>query len=379
MNGCVGGIVCRFGLTVAAGAWLFRVIYTFMENNPFMAQRKVEIFIHTTEKEDLSGFLERNEVSGTWWADLNEGMCKAAFLSQAENSEALIDRLDKKYSETPGFRIILSPVEAVIPRVAEEEAEPEEEPEEKVPEKKVFLLRISRAELYDDIKDFSEMSRNFLIMVVLSSVVAGIGILNDNIPVLVGAMVIAPLLGPNLALAFGTVLGDIPLVRTSAVTGLLATVISLVIAFAWGVFYRVDTGMLQDPGIRMSDIVLAFMSGAAGAVTILRGGASALVGVMVAVALLPPLIRAGLFAGGGYWMQSMHAFLVFMANTICVNLAGILTFIIAGITPKYWWEEKKARNYSRRAAFVWAFLLLILVVVVILLNLYSEGFVEEIP
>jgi len=82
-------------------------------------------------------------------------------------------------------------------------------------------------------------------------------------------------------------------------------------------------------------------------------------------------MRAGLFAGGGYWMQSMHAFLVFLANTICVNLAGILTFIVAGITPKYWWEEKKARQYSRKAMAVWTILLLVLVAVVILLNLYK--------
>ncbi len=60
----------------------------------------------------------------------------------------------------------------------------------------------------------------------------------------------------------------------------------------------------------------------------------------------------------------MHAFLVFLANTICVNLAGILTFIVAGITPKYWWEEKKAKKYSRKAMVLWTILLLLLVAVV---------------
>jgi len=215
------------------------------------------------------------------------------------------------------------------------------------------------------------MNRNFIIMVVLSSVVAGIGILSESIPVLVGAMVIAPLLGPNIALAFGTVLGDVKLVRKSAVTGGISTAIALGIAFAWGMFYSVELGNLHVVGIRLSDIVLAFVSGAAGAITILRGGSASLVGVMVAVALLPPLMRAGLFAGGGHWTQSMHAFLVFLANTICVNLAGILTFILAGITPKYWWEEKKARSYSRKAMMVWTILLLVMVAVVILLNIYG--------
>lgn len=335
-----------------------------------MALRKIEIFIPQTEKDALADFLERNEVIDLWWSQLEDKMVTAAFLSKAEDTEELVDRIEKKYHELDGFRIILSPVEAFIPMAeeVEEEATPAEENKEK---KKVYLLRISRAELYDDINEFSEMNRNFIIMLVLSSIVAGIGILSDSIPVIVGAMVIAPLLGPNIALAFGTVLGDIPLVRRSAITGLIATAIALVIAFAWGMFYSEQLGSLNVVGIRLSDIILAFVSGVAGAITILRGGSASLVGVMVAVALLPPLMRAGLFAGGGHWMQSMHAFLVFMANTICVNLAGILTFIIAGITPKYWGEEKKARSYSRRAMMVWGILLVIMVAVVVLLNLYS--------
>ncbi len=335
-----------------------------------MSQRKIEIFLPASHKDELVEYLERNEITEPWWNVSGEERVMAGFLSEAESAEEIIDRLEKKYTDIPGFRIILSPVEAVIPRQGEieEEAPVEEEKKEK---KKIFLLRISRAELYDDITDFSEMNRNFLIMVVLSSVVAGIGILTENIPVIVGAMVIAPLLGPNIALAFGTVLGDISLVRKSAITGLVATAISLIIAFAWGMFYSVELGTINDVGIRLSDIMLAFVSGAAGAVTILRGGSSSLVGVMVAVALLPPLMRAGLFAGAGQWTQSMHAFLVFLANTICVNLAGILTFIIAGISPKYWWEEKKAKKYSQRAMLIWTILLLVLVAVVVLLNIYD--------
>jgi uncharacterized hydrophobic protein (TIGR00341 family) len=336
-----------------------------------MAQRKVEIFIHSAEKESLREFIGKNEISESWWYILEDDMVKAGFMADAENTEDLIDRLEKKYAEIPGFKIILSPVEAVLPRKEEAEEEEVKETDEEKEVKKVFLLRISRAELYEDVTGFSEMSRNFLIMVVLSSVVAGIGILTDNIPVLVGAMVIAPLLGPNIAIAFGTVLGDVSLVRRSAVTGMVATVIALLIAFAWGAFFSVEPNMVRDPGIRLSDIVLAFMSGAAGAVTILRGGSSSLVGVMVAVALLPPLIRTGLLAGGGLWTMSLHAFLVFLANTICVNLAGILTFITAGITPKYWWEEKKAKKYSIRAMMIWGILLLILIAVVVSLNVYD--------
>ncbi len=336
-----------------------------------MSQRKVEIFIHLNQKDELAEFLRRNEIAESWWSQLEENMFIVGFLGQAEHTEEFIDRLEKKFVDSPGFRIILSPVEAVLPRKEEKEEDKPADNELKPERKKIYLLRISTAELYEDITGFSEMNRNFLIMLVLSSVVAGIGILTENIPVIVGAMVIAPLLGPNIALAFGTVLGDVSLVRKSAITAAVATAISLAISFSWGMFYSVELGTVQNVGIRLSDIILAFVSGAAGAVTILRGGSSSLVGVMVAVALLPPLMRTGLFAGAGYWMQAMHAFLVFLANTICVNLAGILTFIVAGITPKYWWEAKKAKKYSRKAMVLWTILLLLLVAVVVLLNMYK--------
>jgi uncharacterized hydrophobic protein (TIGR00341 family) len=336
-----------------------------------MSQRKVEIFLHTNQKESLTEFLAKNEITDIWVSALDDQMILCGLMTRAEEAEDLIDRLEKKYDDTPGFRIILSPVEAVIPRREDPVEPPNEEAQPKKPKNKILLLRISRAELYDDITAFSEMNRNFIIMVVLSSVVAGVGILTENVAVIVGAMVIAPLLGPNIALAFGTVLGDIPLVKKSALTGGVATLIALIISFAWGMFYSAELGDMHIAGIQLSDILLAFVSGAAGAVTILRGGSSSLVGVMVAVALLPPLMKTGLYAGGGYWVNSMHAFLVFLGNTICVNLAGILTFIIAGITPIYWWEEKKAKKYSRNAMIVWTLLLLFMVVVVILLNIYN--------
>lgn len=334
-----------------------------------MAQRKVEIFINTSQKEELRASLEKNEVKDVWWGEMADAKAMAGFLTDAEMAEDLFDRLEKKYAGSPDFRIIISPVEAVIPREEkEEEVEPAEDKEDK---KKIFLLRISRAELYDDILSFSSLDRNFVIMVILSSFVAGIAIMTENMPVLVGAMVIAPLLGPNIAIAFGTVLGDVELVRKSAITALISTCIALLISFGWGLFFREQLMTISNTEIQLSDIVLAFVSGAAGAVTILRGGSSSLVGVMVAVALLPPLMRTGLYAGGGQWTQSMHAFLVFLANTICVNLAGVLTFVIAGLSPKYWWEEKKAKRYSRRAMLMWTVLLLVLVAVVLLLNVYN--------
>lgn len=223
--------------------------------------------------------------------------------------------------------------------------------------------------MLEDVFEYSELNRNFVILVILSAVVGGIGILKDNIAIIIGAMVIAPFLGPNVSLAFGTVLGDIDLVRKSIRTGLAALFLALAISFLWGLLYTGDMREISRTEIKLSDIVVALASGIAGTIAILRGTSAIIVGVMVAVALLPPLLKTGLLAGEGYWEYSFYALLIFTANTICVNIAGIVTFFLAGIRPKYWWEEQKARKYTFRAAGIWFTLLIILTAIVIYLNL----------
>ena len=89
---------------------------------------------------------------------------------------------------------------------------------------------------------------------------------------------------------------------------------------------------------------------------------------MVAVALLPPLVLCGLLLGGGLLFASFKAFLLFAANVICLNLAGVLTFWVAGIKPTQWWEAKKAANRTRKAMIVWGISLIVLVVLTYLLT-----------
>ncbi|MFC2107105.1 TIGR00341 family protein [Bacteroidota bacterium] len=328
-----------------------------------MSLRKVEIIIESSFIKDLDAFLVKNKISKKWWYKISEKSVKYEFIIEAENSEDILDKLDKKYLKQENTEIIISPIEALMPKKVDSE-----ENLKTPPNTSTGLLRISRVELMHDISDYAEPSRNFIIMMIFSSVVAGIGILQDNIAIIIGAMVIAPMLGPNISLSFGTVLGDIALVKKSSKTMLLATTMALSISFFWGLLYVGSMEDIARTKINLSDIVIAFVSGAAGAVSILRSSSSSLVGVMVAVALLPPLIKSGLLAGAGQWEYSLYALLIFISNTICVILASILTFYLTKIRPKYWWEEKKAKKYTKRAIILWSFLLLLLICIVIILN-----------
>jgi uncharacterized membrane protein len=113
---------------------------------------------------------------------------------------------------------------------------------------------------------------------------------------------------------------------------------------------------------------LALASGAAGALAFTTGLPSALIGVMVAVALMPPLVAFGMLLGGGYPAQSLGPLLLLATNVICLNLAAVGTFVAKGIRPRTWWEAERAKTAVRRAALVWGLLLAALVAILLVIG-----------
>jgi len=124
--------------------------------------------------------------------------------------------------------------------------------------------------------------------------------------------------------------------------------------------------------VRLDSVVLALASGSAGALAFTTGLSAALIGVMVAVALLPPLVTFGLLLGAGYWNPALTALQLFLINIICINLAGVVTFLLQGIRPAKWWEAEKAKKATRTAIVSW-FLVLVLLVIVVL---FWQGWFE---
>jgi len=109
------------------------------------------------------------------------------------------------------------------------------------------------------------------------------------------------------------------------------------------------------------DLALALCAGCAGVLSLTRGASAALVGVMVAVSLLPPLVVGGLLLGSGHPRQALGALELFLCNVICVNLAGVVTFLWRGVRPLSWWEAGRARRATRTALGIWGALLALLV------------------
>jgi uncharacterized hydrophobic protein (TIGR00341 family) len=333
-----------------------------------MPLRLLEFMLDKKEFEDLPGQLEDIQIVQIWMTGTSDTKGMVRILHQSENTEALSDKLSQLYEVSEDFRLILLPVEAAIPPVEPPEEKEEAEPDEKEKAKK-RTQRISREELYEDLTHASRLTPVYAITVALSAIVAAIGLVSANIPIIIGAMLIAPLLGPNVALGLASALGDLDLARRSLLVIVVGIAIGIALSSIMGVFLHVDVNA-PEIAIRtkttVSYVVVALAAGSAGTLAFTGGIPAVVVGVMVAVALLPPLVVTGLLIGSGNWLQAAGAFVLLMVNITCINLAAVATFLLQRVRPRTWWEAERAKRATRVAIILWVAVFLILLVLLFL-------------
>jgi uncharacterized hydrophobic protein (TIGR00341 family) len=197
-------------------------------------------------------------------------------------------------------------------------------------------------------------------MTALSSIVASVGLYQSSLVILIGSMVIAPSIGPSMALSLATSLGDLPLLHRSFLTGLAGVTITFILSVIIGSLVPLDINSAEVASrthASFGDLTVAFMSGCAGALAFTTGVSTILIGVMVAVSLLPPLVTFGMLLGGGQISPAMGALSLFFMNMICVNLSGIITFVAQGIHPLKGKEEKIAKKAIFISSALLAFML----------------------
>jgi uncharacterized hydrophobic protein (TIGR00341 family) len=316
-----------------------------------MSLRLIEIYHKRAQAEELGFLLQDISFIEIWHDHLPDETTITKILLNSEDVDAVVSTLNNFYSKSGGFRLVILPVEATIPRIEKEEPE----------KKKKDSERISIEELYQKIEKNANLNFRYFIMAILASLVASIGLVKNDVAIIIGSMVIAPLMGPHIALSFSTALADKKLAFKTIPTIITGISIAIAIGFIGGKilnFNPFSSQLASRANVGYYDIILALASGIAGVYATVKGFQEALVGVMVAVALLPPLVATGIFAGGGYSVSALSAFILFLVNSICINLSGVLTFFFSGIKPIYWWEEKKAKKAVAISVLIWLSLLI---------------------
>lgn len=329
-----------------------------------MPLRLIEITASGAAAPELATLLEEHHIVDLWASDGEGNSGLARIVVDAGQAEAVTDALVDRYGSEEGFRLTVTSLEATLPKVEAAEKEDEEERQEEASNSR----RISREELYEDLAHSSRLTPTYAVMVALSALVAAVGLIRGDVAVIIGAMVIAPLLGPNIALSLASTLGDFDLAKRSLKTAWVGAMIAAAISVIAGMFLDVDPGnaeLARRTQVSLGDILLALSAGAAGTLAFTSGVPAVVVGVMVAVALLPPLVAAGLFLGAGHGALAFKALLLMLTNVTCVNLAAVLTFFLQKVRPRNWWEEDRAKKATRIAAAIWVLTLLVLLVLIV--------------
>jgi len=219
-------------------------------------------------------------------------------------------------------------------------------------------------ELREAMSDSARPGVNYFVLIILSCIIATLGLLLDSPAVVIGAMLVAPLMSPIMGFSLGMVLGDVRLIRLSIEAVFKGVALAIVIAVFTGIlspFQELTGEIMARTQPTLLDLVVALASGMAGAYALARKEVgAALPGVAIAAALMPPLGVVGLGLSLGEPQVVGGAFLLFVTNIAAISLAGVLVFTVLGVRPQNWLPEMRRR--MQRSLMGFALLLLVIAI-----------------
>jgi uncharacterized hydrophobic protein (TIGR00271 family) len=201
-----------------------------------------------------------------------------------------------------------------------------------------ILTRVSperRQAIYESLSAISQPRGSYYAMVAISTTIAAFGLLANSTAVVIGAMLVAPLMGPIFGMALALITGDRSLLRQASIAEGAGILISVALGAAIGLA-PLSLGFGSEIAARtqptLYDIIVAVASGLAGAYALVDERISpALPGVAIATALVPPLTTCGLCLATGRWEWAWGAFLLFTANFLSIEIVAAFLFGLFGI------------------------------------------------
>ncbi len=216
------------------------------------------------------------------------------------------------------------------------------------PEKEAAAREAAKASIRAKVSEGSSFDAAYVVMNILSAIVASYGLLADSAAVVIGAMIIAMLLGPISAAGLALVDGNNRLLWRSTMTVLGGVLLVLATAFVVGSLHEsipATREMLVRTAPNFLDLMIALGGGAAGAYASISPRLStALVGVAIATALVPPLATSSMFLARGEFALSGGALLLAVTNIIAIQFASSVVFVVNGFHQM---TDRRDRNLSR--------------------------------
>jgi TIGR00341 family protein len=308
-----------------------------------------------------------DETSGREYSDI------AYIPTDVDSVEGLLEELRSVGVERDGYMIV-SDVETIVSddfdeRMAQKEDDEadDEADEEATP---ADDERIPQEELQTKAQNLSRSTRNYIALTLISAIVATAGLLQDSAAVVVGSMVIAPLIGPAMASCVGTVISDDALFREGIRSQLIGLIVAIISATLFAAGYRatlapdIELLLIQQVAERahpgLLSLAIALGAGTAGALSLTSGADEALVGVMIAVALMPPAAAVGLGIAYVDPTLAVGAGVLVLVNLLSINVAGVATVWLRRYKPTHWYDAREARRLTGRRLLLFGLAILVL-------------------
>ncbi len=236
---------------------------------------------------------------------------------------------------------------------------------------------INHQEIIKDIYSEVGITAGYFTILTLANLIALSGLLINSAPVIIGAMLISPLMGPILSFGFAFITGD-SFVWKKSIRKIAISVLSTIFIAALVSYISPLTEVTGEITARTKpnifDLLIAFLSGMAGAAAICtkKNYLTIVPGVAIATAVIPPLSVTGFGIGTGNISIAIGAFFLFFTNFVAIVLSTCLVSSLYGFRPSLAADED-VRKLKRRVVFLSAVLLLISVPLVYTL---SKGVAE---
>lgn len=200
------------------------------------------------------------------------------------------------------------------------------------------LDRDSRVRIYESIEVNSKWSFDFVSLICFSTALAALGLMLNSAPVIIGAMLVAPLMTPILGAGLSLIQGNRVLMLDCSKSLLFGYFCALILGVALGLFgnlYGVTDQMQSRSEPDVPDLLIALISGMAAAYCYSRPRlVSALAGVAIAAALVPPIATAGIAIALAEQEIAIGATLLFTTNVVFIVIGASITFFTLGIRAK---------------------------------------------
>ncbi len=206
--------------------------------------------------------------------------------------------------------------------------------------------QIDHTAVLDRVRGESGWTGRYLFLIVISAGISILGLLLPSTAVLIGAMLISPLMMPIIGLGFGIATFDWAEVRRAALALALGSIVAVALSAAFVAISPLQT-VTSEIAIRtkpnLYDLLVAFLSAVVGVYALVRGRGDTVVGVAIAIALMPPLAVVGFGIATANWTVFAGSLLLFLTNLVTIALTAALAARVyrfgAHLSPhQTWWQ-----------------------------------------